>query len=67
MKALPLFPYCLDKHLAIPTSPLIHLLVKGFLVIVIIIIKTLFSLSSSTSSDGFSPSVLKHSLHHLYH
>ena len=30
VKALLLFPYFLEKHLAIPTSPFFHLLVHGF-------------------------------------
>ena len=33
MKALPLFPYFLEKRLTIPTSPFFHLLVNGFSVI----------------------------------
>ena len=32
-KAHPLFPYFLEKCLAIPTSPFFHLLVNGFSVI----------------------------------
>ena len=35
MKAHPLFPYFLEKHLAIPTSPFFHLLVNVFSVIII--------------------------------
>ena len=38
---------------------LFHLLVNGFSVIIVIIIHII------TSSDGFSQSVLKQSLHHL--
>ena len=34
----PLFPYFLEKRLAIPTSPFFHLLVNGFSVKIIIII-----------------------------
>ena len=34
VEAHPLFPYFLEKRLAIPTSPFFHLLVNGFSVIV---------------------------------
>ena len=47
MKVHPLFPYLLQKHLAIPTSPFFHLLVNGFCVITILII------FSSASLDVF--------------
>ena len=33
VEAHPLFPYLLEKRLAIPTSPFFHLLVNGFYVI----------------------------------
>ena len=52
VEAHSLFPYFLEKCLAIPTSPFFHLLVNGFSVVIII--------------DGFSRSVLKRSLYHLY-
>ena len=38
VEAHPLFPYFLEKCLAIPTSLFFHLLVNGFSVIIIIII-----------------------------
>ena len=36
VEAHPLFPYFLEKRLAIPTSPFFHLLVNGFSVIYIV-------------------------------
>ena len=32
VKAHPLFPYFLEKHLAIPTSPFLNLLINSFCV-----------------------------------
>ena len=40
MKAHPLFPYFLEKRLAIPTSPFFHLLVIAFVLLVSVFLTT---------------------------